>query len=214
MASKSPRRGCRGHGARRNRRRDGRCRAERAAQLGTEGERYASPRSDYGNRRGRERDARVRVAAMDALSDLPDDLVRPIREQAPPPEAGGPALDNPVAAREWVDAHGSRATLATLHDAIKSFRDAENRAETSGARSEWLRARGAAHRTLAVRGSRIALTTRARPSARRRLRCRRDLSKRLRILATRVAWSRSRAHGPRRETPDGGLSCRRRRDGL
>ena len=105
----------------------------------------------------RERDARVRVAALDALSDLPDDLVRPIREQAPPPEAGGPALDNPVAARDWVEAHGARATLATLHDAIKSFREAESRAETSGEKNEWLRARGVAHSTLALRGSRLAL---------------------------------------------------------
>jgi hypothetical protein len=105
----------------------------------------------------RERDTRIRVAALDALSDLPDDLVRPIREQAPPPEAGGPALDNPVAAREWVEAHGARATLAMLHDAIKSFRDAESRAETSGEKNEWLRARGVAHGMLAMRGSRLAL---------------------------------------------------------
>jgi len=105
----------------------------------------------------RERDARIRVAALDALSDLPDDLLRPIREQAPPPEAGGPALDNPVAARDWVESHGARATLATLHDAIKSFRDAESRAETSGEKSEWLRARGVAHGMLALRGSRLAL---------------------------------------------------------
>jgi len=103
------------------------------------------------------RDARVRVAALDALSDLPADLLAPIREQAPPPEAGGPALDNPVAARDWVETHGGRATLATLHDAIKSFRDAEDRAETSGERSEWLRARGVAHHILANRGSRLAL---------------------------------------------------------
>jgi hypothetical protein len=105
----------------------------------------------------RARDARIRVAALDALSDLPDDLVRPIREQAPPPEAGGPPLDNPVAARDWVEAHGARATLATLHDAIRSFRDAESRADTSGARSEWLRARGVAHHALTNRGSRLAL---------------------------------------------------------
>ena len=101
-------------------------------------------------------DARVRVAALDALSDLPDDLVRPIREQAPPPEAGGPPLDNPAAARDWVEAHGARATLATLHDAIKSFRDAEGR-ETRGGQREWVRARGAAHHILAHRGSRLAL---------------------------------------------------------
>lgn len=105
----------------------------------------------------RARDARVRVAALDALSDLPDDLVRPIREQAPPPESAGPSLDNPVAARDWVEAHGARATLATLHDAIKAFRDAESRAETSGEKSEWLRARGVAHSMLALRGSRLAL---------------------------------------------------------
>ena len=103
------------------------------------------------------RDARIRIAAVDALSDLPDNLVAPIRAQAPPPESAGPPLDNPAPAREWVEAHGRSATLATLHDAIKSFRDAENRAETSGERSEWLRARGVAHSTLAVRGSRIAL---------------------------------------------------------
>ena len=105
----------------------------------------------------RARDARVRVAALDALSELPDDLVRPIREQAPPPEAGGPPADNPVAARDWVEAHGERATLSMLHDAIKSFRDAESRAETSGERTEWLRARGVAHHVLAKRGSRLAL---------------------------------------------------------
>ena len=103
------------------------------------------------------RDARVRVAAIDALSDLPDDLVRPIREQGPPPEAGGPPLDNPVAAREWVEAHGGTATLATLHDAIKSFRDSEGRERIGRARQEWIRARGAAHQLLADRGSRLAL---------------------------------------------------------
>jgi hypothetical protein len=105
----------------------------------------------------RSRDARVRVAALDALSDLPDDLVRPIREQAPPPEAAGPPQDNPVAARDWIEAHGDRATLATLHDAIKAFRDSEAQADTSRGREEWTRARGAAHRILAARGSRLAL---------------------------------------------------------
>jgi hypothetical protein len=105
----------------------------------------------------RSRDARVRLAALDALADLPDHLVRPIREQAPPPETAGPSLDNPVAAREWVEAHGGNATLATLHDAIKAFRESEGRADTSRERDEWLKARGAAHRMLAARGSRLAL---------------------------------------------------------
>jgi hypothetical protein len=105
----------------------------------------------------RTRDARLRVAAVEALSDLPDHLVRPIREQAPPPEAAGPLLDDPVAAREWVDAHGANATLATLHDAIKKFRNSEDRADTSRGRAEWITARGAAHEKLAKRGSRLAL---------------------------------------------------------
>jgi hypothetical protein len=103
------------------------------------------------------RGARVRVAAIDALSELPDELVRPIREQGPPPEAGGPSLQNPAAARAWVEAHGGQATLATLHDAIKTFRDAEEKAETSRSREEWVNARAAAHRVLAERGSRLAL---------------------------------------------------------
>jgi hypothetical protein len=105
----------------------------------------------------RTRDARLRVAAVEALSDLPDDLVRPIREQAPLPEATGPLLNDPVAASDWVDAHGAKATLATLHDAIKMFRNAEDRADTSGGRTEWMKARGAAHEKLADRGSRLAL---------------------------------------------------------
>ena len=126
----------------------------------------------------RGRDARVRVAALDALSDLPDHLVRPIREQAPPPEAAGPPLDNPVAAREWIEAHGGKATLATLHDAIKTFRDSEDRADTSRGRTEWMTARGAAHQTLAERGSRLALVRRARDLQQRAaLRCHRDSSK-------------------------------------
>jgi HEAT repeat protein len=105
----------------------------------------------------RTRDTRVRVAAIEALSELPDDLVGPIRAQGPPPEDTGPPLDNPAAAHEWVEAHGGHATLARLHDSIKAFRDAEGCAETSRGRDEWVRARGAAHRILADRGSRIAL---------------------------------------------------------
>jgi hypothetical protein len=105
----------------------------------------------------RRRDARVRVAALDALSELPDHLVKPVREQAPPPEDAGPPLDSPVAAREWIEAHGNNATLATLHEVIKAFREAEDRADTSRSRDEWLKARGAAHAVLAARGSRLAL---------------------------------------------------------
>jgi hypothetical protein len=105
----------------------------------------------------RARDGRVRLAAIDALSDLPDELVQPIRAQAPPPESAGPTLEDPVAAREWVDAHGAQATLAKVHDAIKAFREHEILAPSNRHRDEWMQARGAAHRALASRGSRLAL---------------------------------------------------------
>lgn len=105
----------------------------------------------------RRRDARIRFAATEALSDLPEHLVRPIRAQAPPPASVGPPLDDPVAAREWVEAHGRGATLSQLHDAIKAFREREESVETRRRRDEWLRARGVAHHALADRASRLAL---------------------------------------------------------
>ena len=72
----------------------------------------------------RTRDARVRVAALAALSELPEHLVRPIRDQAPPPESAGPSLDDPTAIREWIQAYGSSATLSTLHALIEQYSSA------------------------------------------------------------------------------------------
>jgi len=105
----------------------------------------------------RSRDGRVRVAAIEALSELPEHLIRPIREQGPPPESAGPTVDDPIAARDWVEAHGRAATLATLHDSVKAFREHEESARTGRDRHAWLEARGAAHKALADRGSRLAL---------------------------------------------------------
>lgn len=102
------------------------------------------------------RDARIRLAAVEALSDLPAHLVEPIRAQAPPPESAGPALDDPAAAREWVEAHAGKATLSSLHDAVKAFREHESATASPRAREEWTRARGAVHAALAARGSRVA----------------------------------------------------------
>jgi hypothetical protein len=103
------------------------------------------------------KDARVRLAALDALSDLPEQLIKPIRAQAPPPEQGGPPLDNPDAARTWVEAHGRTVGLSQLHDAVKAFRDQEAAADTAWIRAAWLESRAATHRVLAQRGSRLAL---------------------------------------------------------
>lgn len=105
----------------------------------------------------RSREGRIRFAASEALSDLPEHLVRPIKEQAPPPASVGPPLDDAVAAREWVEAHGRGATLATLHDAVKAFREREESAASGRRRDAWLLARSTTHRVLAERGSRLAL---------------------------------------------------------
>jgi hypothetical protein len=105
----------------------------------------------------RSRDARVRVAALAALSELPEHLVRPIRDQAPPPESAGPSLEDPAAVREWIQAYGAGATLSTLHELVTRTREREHAESSSRLRSEWLQARGRAHQALARRESLVAL---------------------------------------------------------
>ncbi len=102
-------------------------------------------------------DARVRVAALASLSELPEHLVRPIRDQAPPPESAGPSLDDPVQVREWIQAYGAGATLNTLHELVTRTREREHAESSSRLRSEWLQARGRAHQALAKRDSVVAL---------------------------------------------------------
>ncbi len=163
----------------------------------------------------RSRDARIRVAALDALSDLPDDLVRPIREQAPPPEAAGPPLDNPVAARDWIEAHGDKS-----HAGHTARRD-QGVSGLGGPGGHEPGARGVdegARRGSPNPGRREAAaspcTTRGKPSAARSLRCRQDSSKRYDVSATPVAWSHSRAPGRRHERPPGVRNSLRRRERL
>jgi hypothetical protein len=105
----------------------------------------------------RTRDARVRVAALAALSELPEHLVRPIRDQAPPPESAGPSLEDPSAVREWVHAYGTSATLSTLHELISRIREREHAESSPRLRLEWLHARGQAHQALARRQSLVGL---------------------------------------------------------
>jgi HEAT repeat protein len=105
----------------------------------------------------RTRDARVRVAALAALSELPEHLIRPIRDQSPPLESAGPSLDDPAAVREWIQAYGASATLSALHALVERTRDREHAESSSRLRSEWLHARGQAHQALARRQSLVAL---------------------------------------------------------
>lgn len=103
------------------------------------------------------RDARVRAAAVEAVSDLPDHLVRPLRDRAPRPEGDWATLDDPHDARAWIDAHGASTEPETLHALIERIRSQEQNESAARLRGEWRRARGLAHRVLAKRGSRLAL---------------------------------------------------------
>jgi hypothetical protein len=104
----------------------------------------------------RDRPGAVRLAALDALSDLPAHLVAPIRAKS--------ALEMPVhasadatGALEWLAAQGETASLATVHDTLSKAREAERIAPAGARRDDWRRVRGAAHVVLARRGSRLAL---------------------------------------------------------
>jgi len=97
--------------------------------------------------------ASVRLAALDALSDLPREIVQPILERAP--DAGPPVLEEPQAARDWIDAHGD-APLSALHDVVVMARARERDVPTARQR-DWQVVRGAAHAVLARRRSRVAL---------------------------------------------------------
>ena len=99
------------------------------------------------------RAAAVRLAAVDALSQLPRTVVQPLLQQV---AVDGDVPDDPLAAREWLERH-PRASLSTLHDFIAIARDLERREPSARRRQDWLVTRGAAHAVVARRGSRVAL---------------------------------------------------------
>ena len=102
------------------------------------------------------RDARVRLAALDGLSSLPRDLVRPILEQAAPVDPRAIA-DDPARVREWVAAEGRTAPLSVLHELVVRGRERERADPSAEASHEWRSVRAAVHAALAGRGSRVAL---------------------------------------------------------
>lgn len=103
------------------------------------------------------RDGSVRLAALDALSELPSELVAPIRERAPVDAGDRPALDDPPSLGAWLAEHGATAPFSALHAAIAGAREREQAESPGRRRDEWTRMRGAAHLALAHRGSRVAL---------------------------------------------------------
>ena len=103
------------------------------------------------------RDGTVRLAALDALSELPPELVAPIRERAPVDGGDQPALDDPAALGAWLAEHGASAPLSALYAAVTGAREREQADSLARRRDEWTRMRGAAHLALANRGSRVAV---------------------------------------------------------
>jgi hypothetical protein len=104
------------------------------------------------------RSARIRQAAVDALAELPRDLIGPVLDAARATLAGGvppPEMRDPIELQQWITAHGPAAPLSTLHDLIAGAR--ARAGGDGGQRPHWMAARGAAHAVLARRGSRVAL---------------------------------------------------------
>jgi hypothetical protein len=104
----------------------------------------------------RDRPSFVRLAALDALSQLPKDIVLPVLQQVGAEEMGAAIPDDALAAREWL-VQQERAPLSTLHAFIVHARERERQEPSPRRRHEWLVTRGAAHAVLARRGSRVAL---------------------------------------------------------
>jgi hypothetical protein len=120
-------------------------------------------------------DRRVRIAAFDALSEMPDAVRQPIEEAlrkdrtiaaADPGAAlleatwqdalGGQLPGHPEALRDALDSKAASAPLGALQKLVDAVR-ARERESAEPERSGWRRLRGALHETLARRASRIAL---------------------------------------------------------
>lgn len=128
------------------------------------------------------RDDAPRLAAIDALEQMPADMIEPLvarlqqdsstgvrrraktrgRQLAPPEPVdlvsatNGALPDDAAAVRALVTAEAASAPLSTLHRLLGVIREHEQRVSPP-ARLEWTAARAALHRALAARGSRIAL---------------------------------------------------------
>lgn len=100
----------------------------------------------------------ARLAALDALSQLPRDILQPILEQTSVDSSAIAPMggDDPGHVQEWLALHGD-APLSALHALIAHIREREDREPQAARRHEWLIARGAVHASLARRGSRVAL---------------------------------------------------------
>lgn len=100
------------------------------------------------------RDGMVRLAALDAIAQLPHHLVAPLLEQA----AIGPtpaAADEPGALHDWLSSNRD-TPLSDVHALIVRLRDHERQEPSDARREQWTRTRAAAHAVLASRRSTVA----------------------------------------------------------
>ena len=100
--------------------------------------------------------ATVRLSALDAIAQLPRDVVRPLMQQVTAEIDRRGMPDDPLIARDWLQEQ-VKAPLSTLHDFIVYAREREKKDGPAQRRQDWLVSRGAAHAQLARRGSRVAL---------------------------------------------------------
>lgn len=98
----------------------------------------------------------IRLAALDALSDLPRRLVEPLLERMPAPSPDR-ATEDPTTLRDWVARHEHTASLLELHEALVRARERERLAPHEDEARAWTGVRGALHVALAQRSSRVAL---------------------------------------------------------
>jgi hypothetical protein len=108
----------------------------------------------------------VRLAALDALAELPRSLVQPVLQRVSGEEAmmaerlrreESTSLDQPGGIREWLALRGASAPLSEIHQLLVTMREQERGEPSAARRQDWVVARGAAHAVLAQRGSRIAM---------------------------------------------------------
>lgn len=109
----------------------------------------------------------VRLAALDALSELPRATIQPVLQQVRgddpslAAQAAGETptatLDHPAGVRAWLSVRGAAAALSEIHDAIVQIRERERDEPSAARRQEWQVTRAAAHQVLATRDSRVAL---------------------------------------------------------
>lgn len=107
----------------------------------------------------------ARVAALEALDEVPGSSSRTLRARVGDLRGGAPSLEamlgrlpeDPDVVRAALQTEGASAPLSTLGHLVDVLRAREAAARGAEERAAWRTARGAAHQTLSARNSRVAL---------------------------------------------------------